>query len=61
MVLGLMQVVRVEVPPAVLGVQHNSSSKNLLIQAGTWCLQTSVTAKTRAQCFALDKGSASTV
>lgn len=60
-VLGLMQVVRTELPLAAfapaLGVQHNSSSKSFLIQAGTWCLQTSVTAKTRAQCFALDKGS----
>lgn len=58
---GQMQVVRAEVPLAAftpaLGAQHNSSSKSFLIQAGTWCLQTSVTAKTRAQCFALDKGS----
>lgn len=48
-ILGLMQVVRAEIPLAAftpaLGVQHNFSSKSFLIQAGIWCLQTSATAK----------------
>lgn len=48
-VLGLVQVVRAEVPLAAftpaLGVQHNFSSKSFLIRAGIWCLQTSATAK----------------
>ena len=35
-------------PRCWLVSQQNSLSKSLLIQAGTWCFQTSVTAKTRA-------------